>query len=268
MSQPSVARTWGPRAALIAAMSIAIIVMVMGSREFSALRLWDSTANVGSELFVATFYLMAAGLSLAMKRNRLLAWVLIAIVGIRLGLRVYHELTISRFVPDMGATFEKQSHWILEFAGMSLEMWLLLLMVPLKSWHRVIPIAAGCCATLHWIDSALVLAKIYPGIPHWAYSLLGILAAVGALATIYLIIRHPLKLHIPGEDVLPQTQLSCPRCGLTQQVRVGETLCAGCRLLIIVETEEGRCRKCHYRLRGTTGEACPECGETIPGRLR
>jgi len=61
--------------------------------------------------------------------------------------------------------------------------------------------------------------------------------------------------------------LTCPRCGVEQMFPVGAARCASCGFTMLIEIEEPRC-ECAYLLYRLEGEACPECGRTIPPEMR
>lgn len=67
----------------------------------------------------------------------------------------------------------------------------------------------------------------------------------------------------PPADAGRMMGFTCPRCGLAQEMALPAGECAGCRLRLYVDLEEGTCGKCGYALRGLTGDKCPECGTAI-----
>jgi hypothetical protein len=94
----------------------------------------------------------------------------------------------------------------------------------------------------------------------------GILAACGALA---IVARHRLGRRFIVDSAatsFDSVRLSCPRCGKSQQAPVGESPCAGCRLLLSVRVSEPRCASCGYSLLDLKDDRCPECGQSIPAR--
>ncbi|MBX3359470.1 MAG: hypothetical protein KF745_13705 [Phycisphaeraceae bacterium] len=60
--------------------------------------------------------------------------------------------------------------------------------------------------------------------------------------------------------------LACPRCRVRQVAPIGDSFCAGCRLVLSVRTREPLCAACGYSLLDLATDACPECGESIPKR--
>jgi len=62
--------------------------------------------------------------------------------------------------------------------------------------------------------------------------------------------------------------LTCPRCGLTQELMAGGAQCAQCKLRLRIEIDEEQCPKCGYALYKLTSTNCPECGTPIPGYQR
>ena len=57
--------------------------------------------------------------------------------------------------------------------------------------------------------------------------------------------------------------LTCPRCGLSQQMAAGRAKCDGCGLTLRIEIEEEICPKCGYSLYRLTSDRCPECGAMV-----
>ncbi|MGA1044441.1 MAG: hypothetical protein ACO3ZY_04460 [Phycisphaerales bacterium] len=70
-------------------------------------------------------------------------------------------------------------------------------------------------------------------------------------------------------DTVPwrlKVPITCPRCGLAQELPVGggdASRCGRCRLRIVIEVEEPRCG-CGYALYRLAGATCPECGREVP----
>jgi hypothetical protein len=62
--------------------------------------------------------------------------------------------------------------------------------------------------------------------------------------------------------------LTCPRCGLTQELPAGGAECGRCKLRLRIEIEEEQCPKCGYLLYKLTSTNCPECGTPIPAYQR
>ena len=56
-------------------------------------------------------------------------------------------------------------------------------------------------------------------------------------------------------------RVHCPRCSLVQEAALGESSCAGCKLIFLIKVAEPRCAKCGYVLLDLRGDRCPECGE-------
>ena len=66
--------------------------------------------------------------------------------------------------------------------------------------------------------------------------------------------------HHPPTDAGRILALICPRCHRPQQIALPAGECTDCRLQFAIALNEGICAKCHYPLRGLTGDRCPECG--------
>lgn len=64
----------------------------------------------------------------------------------------------------------------------------------------------------------------------------------------------------PLSTVEEKVTLSCPRCRHEQEVALGTSRCAHCRLRIQIAAEEPLCPNCHYNLHNLTRPVCPECG--------
>jgi len=62
--------------------------------------------------------------------------------------------------------------------------------------------------------------------------------------------------------------LQCPRCGSEEQMRTGVSTCSSCGLRIEINVQEPRCEGCGYLLYRLEGDACPECGLSIPREKR
>lgn len=59
--------------------------------------------------------------------------------------------------------------------------------------------------------------------------------------------------------------LTCPRCHTAVTLPLGGAQCPECRLRILIEVEEERCRKCGYSLFKLESDVCPECGTPPAG---
>ncbi len=93
-----------------------------------------------------------------------------------------------------------------------------------------------------------------------------ILCAGSTIATGALVIFGPK----PGDDepgLLESSivvSMTCPRCQSDIEAKSNrETRCGSCRLKVLVEIEEPRC-KCGYLLYELESDTCPECGQLIP----
>lgn len=110
-------------------------------------------------------------------------------------------------------------------------------------------------------------------------------AAVGAMcAGVITVVLHELG-KLKGRETLAESlmrvRLSCPRCGSTEQLSVGDSLCENCHLRLVIEIGEAHCDACGYPLYRLPGHVCPECGtpfkripsetegesEIVPGRV-
>ncbi len=93
-----------------------------------------------------------------------------------------------------------------------------------------------------------------------------ILCGGSTIATGALVIFGPK----PGDDepgLLESSivvSMTCPRCQSDIEAKSNrETRCGSCRLKVLVEIEEPRC-KCGYLLYELESDTCPECGQLIP----
>tara|TARA_R110002072_G_scaffold150953_8_gene300008 strand:- start:29293 stop:30156 length:864 start_codon:yes stop_codon:yes gene_type:complete len=93
-----------------------------------------------------------------------------------------------------------------------------------------------------------------------------IVCAGSTIATGALVIFGPK----PGDDepgLLESSivvSMTCPRCQSGIEAKSNrETRCGSCRLKVLVEIEEPRC-KCGYLLYELESDTCPECGQLIP----
>ena len=64
-----------------------------------------------------------------------------------------------------------------------------------------------------------------------------------------------------------EVALTCPRCGLNQELPTKLGHCKQCRLEIRIKIEEPRCA-CGFLLYRFEGESCPECGRPVPESQR
>lgn len=73
-----------------------------------------------------------------------------------------------------------------------------------------------------------------------------------------------------GSEATPLQEMSmrCPRCRRALTARCGETTCAGCGLVVMLDFRDDACACCRYDLRGSPATACPECGRArqLPSR--
>jgi hypothetical protein len=63
-----------------------------------------------------------------------------------------------------------------------------------------------------------------------------------------------------ASSVSTTVRLFCPRCGMEQELAMGESACGRCQLRFVIDVEEPRCPQCHYNLHRLTSDRCPECG--------
>ncbi len=92
---------------------------------------------------------------------------------------------------------------------------------------------------------------------------LGIADVCGSLAVPILHRVSRIREHEAIHSTVLQLQLTCPRCGLGQQLPAGRTQCTSCGLRLRIEIEEEHCAECGYVLYGNESGVCPECGNTL-----
>ena len=92
-----------------------------------------------------------------------------------------------------------------------------------------------------------------------------ILAIMGIGSTPILYLIWGTRSEKPLESIGMELKLTCPRCLLEQQVRIGESRCSRCRLHFKIDIEEPRCPQCKYLLYQLAEPRCPECGHPLDG---
>lgn len=161
-------------------------------------------------------------------------------------------------------------------AGAMTAIGLLRLLRPRTELVRVVRVATETCCCAFVVISLLILWEAFESwwiIPSEreirVWSGLFICSIAGLLGTPALRAVEIARRQDAAESGLPMrvgVELRCPRCGLTQTVQSGaEAACSGCGLSIHVEVQEPQCPVCGYSLAKLDAEACPECGERIPG---
>ncbi len=113
--------------------------------------------------------------------------------------------------------------------------------------------------------SVLVFAEGDGDIAWRLLAVMGILAALGTLATPILHVIAGAAADTVIESTPLEMGIRCPRCLTEQTVAAGESRCRACRLRFTIEIEEPRCPRCRYLLHGLTEARCPECGEALAG---
>jgi hypothetical protein len=92
----------------------------------------------------------------------------------------------------------------------------------------------------------------------------GILAGCGILATLVLARLSRGDLHVSEMPVVESMTIFCPLCRRKQKMRVGESRCIGCGLIVQLGVREPRC-ECGYLLLMLKEPRCPECGRSSGG---
>lgn len=96
--------------------------------------------------------------------------------------------------------------------------------------------------------------------------LTGVLSIAVACGTIAVPILHRVS-RIRTREAVRTVELlltvTCPRCGLAQQLPVGRSACTQCKLRFVIEIEEETCDTCGYPLYQLTSANCLECGTPI-----
>ena len=99
---------------------------------------------------------------------------------------------------------------------------------------------------------------------------IGILAIADVCGTITIPVLHrvsAIRLWEGIRTVELEVALTCPRCHMTQTLRVGRSACASCQLKFRIEIEEEHCETCGYPLYKLESSQCPECGTPIAIRV-
>jgi len=147
-----------------------------------------------------------------------------------------------------------------------------------RSALMVIKISTMICAWL-FVAGILIVNWLEPSpLRPWFTLLMTILILTGvaALGTIagtvivpVVVISRADRAVRPVEslDRRLSIDMACPKCGHRQAFVVGNARCPACRARLFIEIEEPRC-ECGYLLYRLEGEACPECGRTIPPEMR
>jgi len=152
-----------------------------------------------------------------------------------------------------------------------------LLICPLSASYQLTRIAKRTAIITGWTTGILmILLTVFDSVVYntsefgeLLLRLLGIsaiLCAGSTIATGALVIFGPK----PGDDepgLLESSivvSMTCPRCQSDIEAKSNrETRCGSCRLKVLVEIEEPRC-KCGYLLYELESDTCPECGQLIP----
>ncbi len=228
---------------------------------------------LGSGALVAVYSLVCLGCAVMMARGRArkLLWVPIVTLGAALLvwlLFIWFERSmrgnIDELVARIGGTFT-----FIGFASLHAS---LMFQPTLRSKRtqitRVFAILSAAVVAL--ILTLLIWEIINEGrYDDLIWRGVGVVVIIGSLATLLTLAFSRLDaIERAYADDSPMNakidvELTCPRCGLRQNVRSNhDSRCTRCRLSIRVEVEEPRC-DCGYLLLGLDADVCPECGRPI-----
>jgi hypothetical protein len=116
-----------------------------------------------------------------------------------------------------------------------------------------------------------IVKKLFPSDDFFARGLIAllILSSTASLSLPVIWLIGKLKRRGDGTAMAQEVlvDMVCPRCGLQQELPTDQAACRQCRLEIRIRIDEPCC-DCGFLLYRFDGEACPECGRSIPDRLR
>lgn len=116
-----------------------------------------------------------------------------------------------------------------------------------------------------------IVKKLFPSDDFFARGLVAllILSSTASLSLPVIWLIGKLKRRGDGTAMAQEVlvDMVCPRCGLQQELPTDKAACRQCRLEIRIRIDEPCC-DCGFLLYRFDGEACPECGRSIPDRLR
>ncbi|MBN4060837.1 hypothetical protein JYU15_00210 [bacterium AH-315-I18] len=76
--------------------------------------------------------------------------------------------------------------------------------------------------------------------------------------------RHPVE---ESQLVYKELSLTCPHCQTPQNLPMGESQCACCKMQFQIKLYEPHCPQCDYLLVNCQSETCPECGHAVKQAL-
>ncbi len=109
-------------------------------------------------------------------------------------------------------------------------------------------------------------AVLYLGSTHTLFRLGGALCVTGLfgiIATVVLHKQYAIRSPTPAPLAEQRITLTCPGCGRSQTVGIGQSTCPACRLQFRIEVEAPTCATCGYLLFQLASDVCPECGSAV-----